>query len=263
MNTLRHVCSLMLGISLALATFGRADAFASDEEAPPELRGILFLSGSRQFALSTPGGAESGWAVIGDTFAGWKLTEFREEGEALVVSRGDRSAELHLASSQVLEADNEKAARAEAEALMEKMNFEEMFEKMIEQQKAAAVKMTRQMVGGMGHDGPSADEMAEFQGRVMDVMWSEMNSKQMAADMAGIYSEIFTRSELRGLSEFYGTPAGRAMIDKQPEIQARTMEIIQPRMMAAMPRIQRISEEFARQQRERRAAEAAPPAPAP
>ncbi|MGH8018964.1 MAG: hypothetical protein ACREIA_11840 [Opitutaceae bacterium] len=73
-----------------------AGVFAADEPAPPELRGILFLSGSRQFALTTEGGAESGWAMIGDTFAGWKLAEFREEGEVLIVTNGDKSAELQL-----------------------------------------------------------------------------------------------------------------------------------------------------------------------
>jgi len=74
---------------------------------------------------------------------------------------------------------------------------------------------------------------------------------------------------LSGLADFYGTPAGQAMTAKQPELQQKMMEIIQPRMMAAMPKMQQMSQEFEQQQKARQQAQqqaepaAAPAAPAP
>jgi len=258
MILLRLLRNILL-VSLA-ALFGLLPVSAAGQDAPaPELRGILFLSGSRQFALSTPGGAESGWAGIGDTFAGWTLESFDPEKEILVVSRDGRQVELALEQSVVVDADDDRATLADAEAVMEKMNFEAMFEKMVEQQKAAAIKMARQMAARFG-EGPSPDEVAAFQQQVLDLVWSEMDAKQMAADMARVYSEVFTRSELRGLAEFYSTPTGRAMIEKQPEVQERLMAIIQPRMMKVMPRIQQLSQEFAARQQAKQAGDA-PSAP--
>jgi hypothetical protein len=261
--TARSLVARLSLLGLCLAPFVSAQEVAT--EYPPELRGILFLSGSRQFALATPGGTESGWSEIGGTFAGWKLVEFREEGEVLVVDKGDGPVELQLESSNAVDsaAATAKATLADAQALMEKMNFEQMFEKMIEQQKASVVNMTRQMGQQMGQEGVDPDALAAFQGEVMDVMWAEMNPAMMAKEMTTIYSEVFTRSELRAMSEFYSTPAGRATIEKTPEIQQRTMEIIQPRMMAAMPRIQQMAQEFARRQQENQAAPDAEAVPAP
>jgi len=60
------------------------------------------------------------------------------------------------------------------------------------------------------------------------------------------------------LGDFYGTAAGQAMIDKQPEVQKKTMEVMMPRMMAGMAKVGPMAAEFGKAQAEKKkAAEAA------
>ena len=247
MNTLRLI---MIGLCLTVGVR------AAENAALPELRGVLATGADRRFALSEPGGSSTAWVSVGQQFAGWKLTAYRPEEDALVLTRDGRDVLLKLSSSTIGKADAAKATLADAEAVLSKMKFEEMLGKILEQQKQNMIKMTQKMTGNA--KGGDSAEVAAFQGRVMDAMFAELNPESMRADMAKVYSETFTKSELQGLSDFYGTEAGRAMIDKQPELTQKMNELIIPRMMAAMPKVQKMSMDFAQEQAAKKKAAAAP-----
>jgi hypothetical protein len=251
---------------------------ADADDAPPELRGVLMLGKTQRFALSTPGGAQTGWVSVGESFNDWVLVEFRQKDDVVVLRKGERTVEVSLAASTVQAGDN-KATIEDAEEVMQKMNFEKMFAKIMEQQKANALKMSKQMVAQMqgqaGQPEIDPEEFAAFQSRILDVVWTAMNPEQMQADMTAIYSEVFTKAELRGMADFYGTPAGIAMSEKSPEVQQRMSQLMMPRMATVMPQIQQLAREFGEQQKQKAAqrraaaqAEAAPgqqaatPAPA-
>ena len=227
-------------------------------EPAPELRGMLITGAEKRFALSLPGG-ETAWVTVGGKFAGWALTEYRAADDVLVLVKDGRETLVKLSSSKISEPEV-KATLADAEELLSKMKFEEMFDKLIEQQKKSVIEMTKGMTGRM--KGADAEELAAFQSKMLDVIFKEMNAEVMKADFAKIYSEVFTKSELKGLGDFYGTAAGQAMIDKQPQVQAKTMEVMMPRMMAGMAKIGPMAAEFAKEQaaKKKAAAEAAAPA---
>lgn len=222
------------------------------EPVVPELRGMLATGKDRRFALSLPGG-DTAWVSVGGKFAGWSLTEYRPAADVLVLVKNGQETLLKLSASTISESDS-KGTLADAEDVLSKMKFEEMFEKLLEQQKKSMIEMTRSMTGKI--KGANADDVAAFQAKVMDTIFAEMNPEVMKADFAKIYSEVFTKEELKGLGNFYGTAAGQAMIDKQPEVQKRTMEIMMPRMMAGMAKVGPMSAEFAKQQAEKKAAAA-------
>ena len=254
MNTLR-----LIVIGLCLLVSVRA---ADNATALPELRGVLATGADRRFALSEPGGSSTAWVSVGQSFAGWKLSAYRADEDALVLTRDGCDVLLKLSASTIGRVDATKATLADAEAVLSKMKFEEMLGKILEQQKKSMVGMTQKMMGNA--KGVDAKEMAAFQGKVMDTMFAELNPEAMRADMAKIYSETFSKSELQGLSDFYGTDAGRAMIDKQPELTQKMNDLMIPRMMAAMPKVQKLSMEFAQEQaaKKKAAATAAPAEPA-
>lgn len=247
MNTLSWL--RVVGCVVAMASVAKAA-----DPGVPELRGVLATGKERRFALSVPGG-DTAWVSVGGKFSGWSVKEYRPASDVLVLTKDGKETLLKLSASKIGESD-EKATLADAEDVLSKMKFEEMFEKIIEQQKKSVVEMTRNMTGKV--KDADADEVAAFQGKVMDVMFAEMNPEAMKADFAKVYSEVFTKAELKGLADFYGTAAGQAMIDKQPEVQKRTMEIMMPRMMAGMAKIGPMSAEFAKQQAAKRAAAATP-----
>lgn len=219
----------------------------------PELRGLLASGGERRFALFMPSDGQTAWAGIGGSFAGWKLSAYRQAEDALVLVKDGREVLLKLSSSTIGVAD-EKATLADAEAVLGKMKFEEMIGKVLAQQKQGMMAMTKKMTGSP--KGVSQADSDAFQSKSMDLIYEAMKPEEMKADFAKIYSEVFTKSELQGLADFYGSPVGQAMIDKQPEIQQKTMAVMMPRIMAAMPKVQQLSVDFAKEQAAKQAAAA-------
>ncbi|MBW8781832.1 MAG: DUF2059 domain-containing protein [Verrucomicrobia bacterium] len=222
----------------------------------PELRGVLATGAERRFALATPGTGQTAWVTVGDTFAGWKLAAYRPSEDALVLVQDGHEMLLKLSSGQV-GVTQEKATLADAEAVLTKMKFEEMFGKIFEQQKKGMAPTMKQMMGNL--KGVDAAEAEAFQKKMMDTMYSGMKAEEMRGDIARIYSEVFTKNELQNLSDFYGTATGQALIDKQPAIQQKMMEIMMPRMMAGVGKAQQIAADFAKQQAAKKAAAATAP----
>jgi hypothetical protein len=251
----------------ALAAFAAEPAPAPANDATPELRGVLISGADQRFALTLPGGANTAWTSLGGSFEGWKLASYNQADGTLVVKKDGRDVSIKLASSKVGAADT-KATIADAEEVFRKMNFDEMLGKVLDQQKKASLNMIRQMFARGTPKGVSQEDMMALQTKIMDVMFAELKPESLRADLAKVYSDVFTKDELAGLADFYGTPAGQAMTSKQPELQQKMMEIMQPRIMAAMPKVQQLSQEFAQEQKAKQqaaaaAAAAAAPAPAP
>jgi hypothetical protein len=233
---------------------------AGEPPVRPELRGMLATGTDRRFALSIPGG-ETAWLSVGGKFAGWTLKEFRPAEDVLVLINGAEETRLKLSSSKIGESDL-KATLADADAVLSKMKFEEMFAKIIEQQKKTVADMTKRSLA-TNSNGVDPTDAEAFQAKVLDTVFAEMKPEDMKADFAKLYSEVFTKAELQGLSDFYSTPAGQAMSEKSPEVQKRTMEIMMPRMMRGMAKIKPLSAEFAKQQAEKKAAAGTSATPAP
>jgi hypothetical protein len=95
------------------------------------------------------------------------------------------------------------------------------------------------MIGMMRQGGgvASSKDMEEFQGKVVDAMMEALNPAQMKQDVANLYSQLLSKEELQSMSDFYATPTGQSLLQKQPIMQQKMQEIVLPRMMAAMPKI--------------------------
>jgi hypothetical protein len=239
---------------IALLTFGTA--FAA-ETAPLQLKGVLNTGREKIFGLSTETGDSSAWVGLGKSFAGYTLKSYDDAKSLLMLERDGKTFELGLVSAKVTTAEAAKGTRAtvtDAAAVIDRMHFEEMMTKMLDQQKKAMTTgMAQQMAKQMG-DKVDPKEFGEFQGKVMDVMYEAMNIPQMKKEITQIYAETFTKEELTAMSDFYATPAGQSLNDKQPEVQQKMQELLMPRIMAAMPKVQQLGIEFAQQQQAKEAA---------
>jgi hypothetical protein len=227
----------------------------------PEFRGILTTAKEKRFLLSTPGASETQWAVVGDTFQGWKLAEYRDADAALVL-RKDDGTEITLSMAEKKVAPGEvKATVADADRVLQKMHFSDMMARMMDQQKQAMAKMFAQQTGKLP-PGTTREQMAAFQSKMLDTIFSQILGSDMEQQVAQIYSNVFTPDELNGLADFYDTPTGQALMTKQPEVQQQMMQVMMPKMMAMQPQIIQMQKDFAAQQAANAAA-AQPSAPAP
>jgi hypothetical protein len=73
------------------------------------------------------------------------------------------------------------------------------------------------------------DRMQSGEANLPDAYYSEFKSA-LATDelpnlLVKVYDHHFTHEQIRGLIEFYGTPLGKAMIEKMPLIQADALAV--------------------------------------
>ncbi|MEO6568957.1 MAG: DUF2059 domain-containing protein [Opitutaceae bacterium] len=216
---MRIIPVLLAALCFSCPGFAAAPASAATSDAPPQMRGLLSTDGERLFSLVSPGSVAPKWVKLGATFDGWELADFKSAEEALTLKKGTRTVVIKMEGSSIGAAAGTtgKATLAQAEEVLHKMDFERMMGKIMDQQKAAMADMTRQMGQGAA-GGANREEVAAFQKKTMDALFEAMNFGQMKNDMAQVYSETFTPDELKGLSDFYSTPSGLAMIEKQPEV---------------------------------------------
>ncbi|QYY37221.1 DUF2059 domain-containing protein [Ruficoccus sp. ZRK36] len=241
---------------LLSASVLRADTNTPTPNAEPPaivLRALLEMGDEISFSLSEPSGENSRWVTPGGVYAGWTVGAYDAKTKTLTLEKDGETQHLRLASASELDGEAGTAeARAEAEEIFRLINFEKMMREMMAKQKEAMLQMQRQAMEQSGE--PVDERMLEIQASAFDEINNLMDWNAMANDMIDIYAETFTAGELKGISDFYATPAGQAVISKTPEVQQRTMEVIMPRMMEVMPAVQQKTAELMQQYQAEKAA---------
>jgi len=88
------------------------------------------------------------------------------------------------------------------------------------------------------------EEFETYKRNVSGLMRKNMRWSTLKDEFAELYMDIYTESELQQLAKFYNSPVGKKFVEKTPELMGRTMQIMQSRMAAAMPEIQKLTQEL-------------------
>ena len=80
----------------------------------------------------------------------------------------------------------------------------------------------------------------EIQAKIMDLVKDRMSCEKMRPVYVKMYSETFTDEEIDGMLAFYQSPAGRAMLEKMPQLVSKIMALAQSQMAGLMPEIERL-----------------------
>lgn len=243
MLNLRHLWAIAFSVASL--------AFATEPSLPPELRGILTTGSDTSFILTTSGGGHTGWVSVGQTFENWKVIAHHAADDAIVISRGDERVTLKLKSASVGTTAAEPAARAtlaQADEMLTKMKFEAMWDKIFTEQKKGITSAIRQQAeADFAKHGLTKVEIETLIDQMGAAACAGLDPEIMRQDFARIYSETYTKDELRGMADFYDTSAGQAWAAKQPEVQQKLMQAMMPRVMQGMPAAQKVAFDYLRQ----------------
>jgi hypothetical protein len=73
---------------------------------------------------------------------------------------------------------------------------------------------------------------------IMDEFYAtHLSWEKMKPEMVRVYTSTFSESELRELTAFYQTELGRKMVERMPEVMARSAEMSQRIMQEHMPEL--------------------------
>lgn len=235
---------LLLLISLIIAPALSAEETTNTPDLV--LRGILDLGSSQTFSLSTPGGSENAWVEMGKAFGDYTLKSYDRETQTLTLVNNGVESQIQVTGAvdqSVAGATGTMEERlAEAQRIMDAFDFSELITKSLDAQVEATETMMRQQ---MAQSATGVDEeLITFQTKATREMFDDIDWEPIEDGMATAYAEVFTKDELRGVVDFYATPAGKASIEKQPEIQKKTMEVMMPAIMEASQKMQAKLVEF-------------------
>ena len=251
-------------LPLALVVFLFA-AVLHAADALPQFNALLTAGKDHRFVLVDSAGKASAFLGLGESFVGYKLKAYDgKTGELSLERDGQVSKVMLVADAAAVNGPARTPATvADATAVLNAMNFEQMMDRTMagikKQQAAMAEKMTLQMAG----PGADREAIAAFQKKMINEIMSAITGADIKDDIAKIYSEVFSKEELLGLSSFYSSSLGQAFSDKQPVLAEKMNEAMMPRMMAVMPKVQQMAKEFAAEQKAKKAAAAGAAAPAP
>jgi hypothetical protein len=246
----------------------------------PIFNATLTAGKESRFVLVSIAGDSSSWLRLGDTFQGYTLKAFNAKEAALDLERDGKITRVTLVTDAAVAnapLAPTRATLADAEEVFRVMCFEEMMGKMLDQQKKTMGPMMQQQMARaaaqMNLSAEDKEAFMAFQKKAFDDVMGAIMGPEMKTDMAKAYSEVFSKEELAGLSAFYSTPTGQALIDKTPEVSGKMQALLMPRMMKSMETMQKSVGEFVTQMKAKNEAAgaaqgaapapAAPPAPAP
>lgn len=135
-------------------------------------------------------------------------------------------------------AAQELTKEAKIERLLTVMNADNMIDQMFEQIKA--------MTAAQVPPGTSPEQIAQarqVQTKIMDLVKARISWEKMRPQYVKLYAETFSDEEISGMLAFYGSPAGRAMLEKMPALVTKIMEVAQAQMKDILPEMQRIIRE--------------------
>ena len=121
--------------------------------------------------------------------------------------------------------------------LLDLMKIEQMQKQMLDSMEQM---ITNQIHSQPGMDAAKADEK---QKQVFALIADKTSWQAMKPTYVKVYSDTYTDAEIDGILLFYRSPAGKAMVDKQPTLMTKMQSTMQSKMAEIVPEIQKIMTE--------------------
>lgn len=142
---------------------------------------------------------------------------------------------------------DEASKRAKAEELFSLLHLDQTMDQITKNVMKQVQAMTDSMPGA-DHATPEQKKLvADFQQRVLDLVNKRLGWKALEPDFISLYAGTYTEEELDGLIAFYKSPVGQTMLEKTPELMAKSTELTQQRMREVQPEFKQMIEDFMKQ----------------
>jgi hypothetical protein len=138
------------------------------------------------------------------------------------------------------------ATAADAQAVVERLHVEKSIERFVGQMSQLISQLNDEIITKAKGKIQSAD-LQRHQTSVLDIIRSSMNAAQLKQEIAAVYAQNFTKSELAALASPENLSA--ALIERQAAVEQQANNLVMTHLADAMSAVKRLNEAFARQQR--------------
>lgn len=148
---------------------------------------------------------------------------------------------------------DQQATKEQVAQLFEVIRLREQLASVTKMMPSLVQQQMQGQLKQMQKDHPEMASMTEEQEqaygkvmrRYMERVMSLYTSDEMLSDMSGIYQKYLTRADVDGIIAFYGSPAGKHMLDMQPMMVKDSMTLVMQRMQERIaPLIEEMTKEM-------------------
>ena len=116
--------------------------------------------------------------------------------------------------------------------------------KMMDQVKSHVKQLQDQVLAQMEIPEGKKANVEAYKKKIHDKIFEIMDYKQMQKEFIELYTSVYTLEELKGMVSFYKSDVGKSMIEKQPTVVRKSMELSQSKVRILIPELQKITEDF-------------------
>lgn len=150
----------------------------------------------------------------------------------------------------------DRASDESLHRLLEVQQARKIVETMSQQLDAVYTKTLSQMLAGEHLNAKQQEVINRSRTRMRDLFKDLMSWEVMEPLYMKVYANTFTQKEIDGMTAFYSSPVGHAVIEKMPLVLTNSMAEMQQRMGSLVPRIQQIAKETAEEIKAQKGAQA-------
>ena len=135
--------------------------------------------------------------------------------------------------------------------LLNLLDMDSMVESMYSQMEVMMQNMSKEM-GVIEDEKPILDK---YYSKMTSIMKEEMSWEKIEPAVIDIYERNFSDKEIEDMLAFYRTESGKSLITKMPLVMQESIQVSQQFAQTALPKIQAISLELAKDLEEKRSIE--------
>ncbi|HEY2342135.1 MAG TPA: DUF2059 domain-containing protein [Chthoniobacteraceae bacterium] len=136
-----------------------------------------------------------------------------------------------------------KATTATIEELLKVAKFDQTMNAVTGQMDGIMTQAMQQALAGRNLPPEAMEKAKEMSAKMTAAFKEDFSAAKMKEITVGIYSDVFTEDEVRAIIDFYKTPGGQALINKQPQVMQKLMTVMQQKMTEIMPKIKAVVDE--------------------
>ena len=127
---------------------------------------------------------------------------------------------------------------ADIERLLKASRAESSLNAILPQMQSMQRQQFDQMMAGKELTPEQRAEADRLLNRTNELMRQALSWEQMRPVYMDVYKKTYTRDDVRAITKFYESPAGRSLLDKTPALMQNLMGAIQQKMVPVMTQLE-------------------------
>jgi len=136
------------------------------------------------------------------------------------------------------------AKAAKVEEMLNVTKIEPSLQQMTTQMQSRIKQIAQQQAAQAGNEPEKQPVTTTYLAKMDNIAATEVTWDKLKPAIIQSYADSFSDSDLDSILAFYKTPAGKALLDKQPELSDKTRDAVQKMVGEAQPQMMQATKDY-------------------